>query len=177
MLGMGWQEIFLVAVIAVIVVGPKELPRVLRTVSYWIRKLRGMAREFQSGVEDVIRETELQDLRKELEDTTMSNLSQSLSDTDDLKDEVKGAMGVFESTIEAPKIEEAMRDVATEVTEVTETAGATGDTGDTDAAEATETNAAAENKKPEPDDTNPETLPSGTDDEIDETPKQTSGLA
>ena len=108
MLGMGWQEIFLVAVIAVIVVGPKELPRVLRTVSYWIRKLRGMAREFQSGVEDVIRETELQDLRKELEDTTMSNLSQSLSDTDDLKDEVKGAMGVFESTIEAPKIEEAI---------------------------------------------------------------------
>ena len=120
MLGMGWQEIFLVAVIAVIVVGPKELPRVLRTVSYWIRKLRGMAREFQSGVEDVIRETELQDLRKELEDTTMSNLSQSLSDTDDLKDEVKGAMGVFESTIEAPKIEEAIRDVATEATEATE---------------------------------------------------------
>jgi sec-independent protein translocase protein TatB len=161
MLGMGWQEIFLVAVVAVIVVGPTELPRVLRTVSYWIRKLRGMAREFQSGVEDVIRETDLQDLRKELEDKTMSGLKEPWSDTTDLKDEVDGAMGVFENTIHAPKIEESIRDVVT-VPETTDT---------------TETSFAEETQNSEPVGTETETLSEGTDGTVDETPKRTSGLA
>jgi len=161
MLGMGWQEIFLVAVVAVIVVGPTELPRVLRTVSYWIRKLRGMAREFQSGVEDVIRETDLQDLRKELEDTTMSGLKEPWSDTIDLKNEVDGAMDVFENTIHAPKTEESIRDVVT----APET---------TDAAE---TSVVEETQNPEPVGTEPETLSDGTDGIVDETPKRTSGLA
>ena len=165
MLGMGWQEIFLVVVVAVIVVGPKELPRVLRTVSYWIRKLRGMAREFQSGVEDVIRETDLQDLKKELEETSVSDLRQSWSDATDLKNEVDGTMGVFENTIHAPEIEESMRGMATEVPEVTSATGAT------------ETSVSEEIQNFDLDDTKSETPLSEIDDEADETPKRTSELA
>lgn len=105
MLGMGWQEIFLVAVVAVIVVGPKELPRVLRTVSYWFRKLRDMAREFQSGVEDVIRDSELQELRKELEETTKSDISQSLIDSVDPTGDFEGAVSGLEDAM-APPIED-----------------------------------------------------------------------
>ena len=62
-------------------------------------------------------------------------------------------------------MEESIRDVVTEVPETTDATGAT------------ETSVAEETKKPEPDDAKPETLPSGTDDVVDETPKQTSGLA
>ena len=165
MLGMGWQEIFLVVVVAVIVVGPKELPRVLRTVSYWIRKVRGMAREFQSGVEDVIRETDLQDLRKELEETSVSDLRQSWSDANDLKNEVDGTMGVFENTIHEPKIDKPTRELVTEVPEITT------------ATSATEPSVSEEIQNLDLDDTKPVTPLSRIDDEADETPKRTSELA
>ncbi len=112
MLGMGWQEIFLVAVVAVIVVGPKELPRVLRTASYWFRKVRGMAREFQSGVEDVIRETELQEIRKELEETANTDISQNLIESVDPDGDFEGAVRGLEDTIAAPIEDEQIADEA-----------------------------------------------------------------
>ena len=66
MLDVGWQELFLIAVITIIVVGPKEIPRVLRTVTLWIRKVKDMAREFQSSIDDIAREAELDDIKKQL---------------------------------------------------------------------------------------------------------------
>ena len=56
MLDVGWQELFLIAVITIIVVGPKEIPRVLRTVTLWVRKVKDMAREFQTSIDDIARE-------------------------------------------------------------------------------------------------------------------------
>ena len=70
MFDIGWQELFIVAAIAIIVVGPKDLPRVLRTVTQVIRKARSMAGEFQRGIDDVVREAELDDLRKQVEAST-----------------------------------------------------------------------------------------------------------
>ncbi len=99
MLGMGWQEIFLVAVVAVIVVGPKELPRVLRTVSHWIAKLREMAREFQSSVEDVVREAELNDLRKELEEASRTDISETLTGFIDSSGEVADSVRSIEESV------------------------------------------------------------------------------
>jgi sec-independent protein translocase protein TatB len=116
MLGMGWQEIFLIAVVAVIVVGPKELPRVLRTASYWFRKVKDMAREFQSGIEDVIRESELQELRKELEETTKTDISQSLIDSVDPTGDFKGAVQGLEDAI-TPVEEGQILDKATAIAE------------------------------------------------------------
>lgn len=66
MFDIGWQELFIIAIFALIVVGPKDLPRVIRSVTQALRKVKGMAREFQSGIDDVVREAELQDMRKEL---------------------------------------------------------------------------------------------------------------
>ncbi len=66
MFDIGWQEVFLIAIVALIVVGPKDLPRVLKTVTAALRKLKGMAREFQSGLDDIVRETELDDMRREI---------------------------------------------------------------------------------------------------------------
>ena len=63
----GWQEIFLIAVLALIVIGPKDLPRALKTITGVLRKAKGMARDFQSGLDDIVRETELADMRKQID--------------------------------------------------------------------------------------------------------------
>lgn len=59
----GW-EVFVIAALALIVIGPKELPRVVRNVGRWVAKARSLAREFQTGMEDAAREADLDELRK-----------------------------------------------------------------------------------------------------------------
>jgi sec-independent protein translocase protein TatB len=57
-------ELLLVAVVALVVIGPKDLPRVLRVVGQWVGKARGVARQFRSGFDEMVREAELADLEK-----------------------------------------------------------------------------------------------------------------
>ena len=64
MFDIGWSEMVFVAIIAVLVIGPKDLPRAIATVGKYVRKIRGMAREFQSGIDDIARDAELDDLKK-----------------------------------------------------------------------------------------------------------------
>ena len=66
MFDIGWSELLLVAVLAIVFVAPKDLPRAMRTLGQLLAKARSMAREFQQSFEDLARETELEDLRKEL---------------------------------------------------------------------------------------------------------------
>ena len=67
MFDIGWSELLLIAVVAIVCIGPKDLPIVLRTLGKMARKARGLAREFQASVEEVIRETELSEARKEID--------------------------------------------------------------------------------------------------------------
>ncbi|MBT6116405.1 MAG: twin-arginine translocase subunit TatB [Rhodospirillaceae bacterium] len=104
MLDLGWTEILLIAVITLIVVGPKELPNVLRTVSYWIRRARGLARDFQKGVDDIVREAELDDIKKELKDVSSGDMSARIENAVDPTGEIKGAFKMDESVApETPK--------------------------------------------------------------------------
>jgi sec-independent protein translocase protein TatB len=82
MFDIGWQELFIVAAIAIVVVGPRDLPRILKTVMSAIKKAKNMASEFQSGIDDVVREVELDDIRREANKMA----------TMDLEDEVKSAL-------------------------------------------------------------------------------------
>ncbi|TVR84176.1 MAG: twin-arginine translocase subunit TatB [Rhodospirillales bacterium] len=66
MLDLGWPELFVITILALIVIGPKDLPKALRAVSVVVRKARGLAREFQSGFDEMVREAELDDLRKQV---------------------------------------------------------------------------------------------------------------
>ena len=68
MFDIGWPELFVVAVLALIVVGPKDLPKTIKLVMGWVRKARSMARDFQDGVDQMMREAELDDVKKELLD-------------------------------------------------------------------------------------------------------------
>ena len=64
MLNIGWGEMAVIAVVTLIVVGPKELPNVLRTGAHWMRQVRKLSREFQSGVDSLVREAELDEAKK-----------------------------------------------------------------------------------------------------------------
>lgn len=66
MFDLGWGEILVIAVVAILVVGPKDLPRLMKGVGEWVGKARRMAAHFQSGVDEMIRQAELEDLRKDL---------------------------------------------------------------------------------------------------------------
>lgn len=67
MLDLGWSELALIAVLAVIVLGPKELPQAMRTLGRWTRKIRGLAGEFQRHLDDMVRESELDEVKKSVE--------------------------------------------------------------------------------------------------------------
>jgi sec-independent protein translocase protein TatB len=68
MFGIGWSEFVVIGVVALIAIGPKELPTVLRTVGFWVGKIRRMANEFQGQFQEALREAEMADVRKELEE-------------------------------------------------------------------------------------------------------------
>ncbi len=83
MFDIGWQELFVVAVLAIIVVGPKDMPRAIRTVTGWIRKAKSMARDFQNGMDNIVREAELEDIRKEAEKAAGFNIEDEIRKTID----------------------------------------------------------------------------------------------
>ncbi len=100
MFDLGWQEFFLIAVIGLLVVGPKDLPGVIRTVVKWIRKVRGMARDFQHQVEEVAREAELDEIREEAKKLTRSDIADSIRDTVDPDGELTRSVDETRRTIE-----------------------------------------------------------------------------
>jgi sec-independent protein translocase protein TatB len=65
--GIGSSELFLIAIVALIVVGPKDLPVMLRKLGQWVAKLRGMANEFRASFDEMARQSELDELRREVE--------------------------------------------------------------------------------------------------------------
>ena len=64
MFGIDSTELIIVAVAALLFIGPKDLPAAMRTVGRWVGKVRGMARHFHTGVEAMIREAELEEMEK-----------------------------------------------------------------------------------------------------------------
>jgi len=64
MFGVDSTELAIVAILALIFIGPKDLPKVMRAVGYWVGRVRGMARHFTSGIENMMREAELEEMEK-----------------------------------------------------------------------------------------------------------------
>jgi sec-independent protein translocase protein TatB len=62
MFGIDSSEFAVVVILALIFIGPKDLPKVMRTVGYWVGRVRGMARHFTAGIETMIREAELEEM-------------------------------------------------------------------------------------------------------------------
>jgi sec-independent protein translocase protein TatB len=68
MFDISWSELVLIGVVALVVIGPKELPGVLRTLGQWMRKVRGMAADFQNQFQEAMREAEMADLKQQVDD-------------------------------------------------------------------------------------------------------------
>jgi sec-independent protein translocase protein TatB len=86
MFDISWGKLVIIGVVALLVIGPKELPAVLRMVGQWMGKMRRMASEFQGQFQEAMREAEMADLKKSFDETT-SGL-QSTFDTTGIKSEI-----------------------------------------------------------------------------------------
>ena len=69
MFDIGWCELLVIAIVALIAIGPKELPGVLRMAGQWIGKVRRMASDFQGQFQEALREAEMEDLKKQVDDS------------------------------------------------------------------------------------------------------------
>jgi sec-independent protein translocase protein TatB len=72
MFDIGWGELVVIGIVALIAIGPKELPGVLRSLGQWMGKIRRMSAEFQGQFQEALREAEMSDLRKQAEDIKSS---------------------------------------------------------------------------------------------------------
>lgn len=90
MFDIGWTEMAVIALVVIIFIGPKELPGVLRTLGQWVSKARAMAREFQDGLEDMARETGLDEAKREIESAT-GDIGGMIEKSIDPGAELKGA--------------------------------------------------------------------------------------
>ena len=84
MFDIGWSELLVIGVVALIAIGPKELPGVLRMVGQWMGKIRRMASDFQGQFQEAMREAEVEGLKKEFDDIT--NTASGVTNIDPLGD-------------------------------------------------------------------------------------------
>ncbi len=95
MFDMSWGEVMVIGGVALIVIGPKDLPKALRTVGQMTTKVRRLASEFQSQFNEAMREAELEDVRKEVEGLNRqvsSAASSAFNPIQTIRDELKGAI-------------------------------------------------------------------------------------
>ena len=69
MFDFSWSEIVVIGVIALVAIGPKDLPKALRTAGIMVRRARSLAREFHNSIDEMIREAELDEMRKRIDET------------------------------------------------------------------------------------------------------------
>jgi sec-independent protein translocase protein TatB len=111
MLDFSWSHILLFLIVALVVVGPKDLPRLMRMIGQWMGKARAMAEQFRSAFDDMARQTELDELRKEIENLRnhrpLGDVERELNQSiipDDMKSHVPSPGGVSVEPEPAPHI-------------------------------------------------------------------------
>jgi len=86
MLDLGWQEFMVIALVLVVVVGPKDLPKVLRAFAKFMGKARGMAREFQTSMMEVANQDEFRDVKKAFDDAKSGRIEDLSAPMADVKE-------------------------------------------------------------------------------------------
>jgi sec-independent protein translocase protein TatB len=129
MFDIGWSEMAVILLVALIVIGPKDLPRVARTMGRWVAKGRAMAREFQTALEDMAREAELDKVKSEIEKAGRTDVGKTIERTIDPTGELSKAFDP--STIAKPATppkasESAAKEAPATATAPEATAGADG---------------------------------------------------
>ncbi|MBM1173107.1 Sec-independent protein translocase protein TatB [Microvirga arabica] len=118
MLDMSWGEIMTIGAVALIVIGPKDLPKALRTVGQMTSKLRRMASEFQGQFNEAMREAELDEVKKQLQSVNeaVPSLNTSFNPIQTIRDELKTSIEAPVATAEkAPEPESSPEPAQVEV--------------------------------------------------------------
>lgn len=92
MFDIGWTEMAVIAAVALLIIGPKDLPKVMRTVGQWVRKLRLLAGEFQRNIDDMVRDTELGEVKKQVESIGNTNLQRQMEEAVDPGGEIEKSL-------------------------------------------------------------------------------------
>ncbi len=130
MFDISWTEFLLIGVVALIVIGPKELPAVMRTMGQWTRKVRSMAADFQGQFQEAMREAEMADLKKQVDD-----IAHDIKSYDPLKDvraDVEAAGRDIQSSLQQPLMTSTTADAAPQPTAALPIAEAAAELGETD---------------------------------------------
>ncbi|WP_422001242.1 Sec-independent protein translocase protein TatB [Reyranella sp.] len=98
MFGIDSPELLVIAIVALVVIGPKELPSLLRSWGKWMSQARGMAAEFRGHVDEMVRQSELDEVKKQLESAPGLDL-QSLDPTREIKSAIQEGMAEGEKAI------------------------------------------------------------------------------
>lgn len=97
MLDIGGWELMIVAIIAIIVVGPKDLPGLIRNVSMWMRRARGLVDDFRAGLDDIARDSELDSIRTDINNAIGASAMQDhIAETIDPTGEIEEAVNMGE---------------------------------------------------------------------------------
>ncbi|MBB6251367.1 sec-independent protein translocase protein TatB [Nitrospirillum iridis] len=94
MFDIAWSELALIGVVALVVIGPKDLPVALYTAGKWMRKARLLARDFQSHLDEMVRQAELEDLRKQAQKVAQFDLTAEVTKMVDPTDSVRQALEI-----------------------------------------------------------------------------------
>ena len=98
---LSWGELLIIGVVALVVIGPKDLPYAFRTLGQWMAKARTLAREFQTHIDDLMRESQVDDMKREFNDMTRT------TEFDDLEDDLMTGRAPKPKTDEAPPVPQA----------------------------------------------------------------------
>jgi len=122
MFDISWTEFLLIGIVALIVIGPKELPAVMRSLGQWTRKIRSLAADFQNQFHEAMREAEIADLKKQVDD-----MASDVKNYDPLKDvraDVEAIGKDLDESVKSPD-KAADKDAAKETANVPDSAAAT----------------------------------------------------
>jgi sec-independent protein translocase protein TatB len=94
MFDLGWSEMAIIMLVALVVIGPKDLPRVARTIGQWTGKARALARDFQRSLDDMAREAELDEIKKSIDKAGRFDMKKTVKDMVDPEDEFDRAFEI-----------------------------------------------------------------------------------
>lgn len=97
MFDIGWTEMAVIALLLLLVIGPRELPTMMRTVGRYVRKARMLTRDFQHSLDEMAREAELDEAKKTIQSAKSMNLERSFEETLDPDGEVKAEARALDS--------------------------------------------------------------------------------
>jgi sec-independent protein translocase protein TatB len=99
------SKLLLLGIVALLVIGPKDFPALLRTIGKYMGMIRGHAREFRAQFDEAMRESELADLKKNVENIAQETEASFRESTRSVEDSLAEARQTIDTSIEAPKVE------------------------------------------------------------------------